>query len=236
MSSLSGKSAQEISELLDEFGIRHGPVVDSTRDLYEKKLREAMATEKRAKYSKPSPDKTYYREEEDEVTYVYRTPVKNEGGDYGDRLVLTEALLCLNSDCLSFIITISISCYQQANNSLNDYLLLLYPSRGSYLSSRPNWAERELEQTSYSAYQRSRPESRGRDFVDDHYMHETPSTYRASSLKSTPMKSDQDAPKPPKSSPFIPMWVQLVFFLAVAIFLYLVFSSMETNESLKGLE
>ncbi|XP_019944846.2 emerin-like [Paralichthys olivaceus] len=192
MSSLSGKSAQEISELLDEFGIRHGPVVDSTRDLYEKKLREAMATEKRAKYSKPSPDKTYYREEEDEVTYVYRTPVKNEGGDYGDR--------------------------------------------GSYLSSRPNWAERELEQTSYSAYQRSRPESRGRDFVDDHYMHETPSTYRASSLKSTPMKSDQDAPKPPKSSPFIPMWVQLMFFLAVAIFLYLVFSSMETNESLKGLE
>ena len=36
---------------------------DSTRSLYEKKLREAMAQGKGAKYSKPSPDKTYYREE-----------------------------------------------------------------------------------------------------------------------------------------------------------------------------
>ncbi|CAB1429926.1 unnamed protein product [Pleuronectes platessa] len=193
MSSLSGKSAQEIGELLDEFGIRHGPVVDSTRSLYEKKLREAMAKGKGAKYSKPSPDKTYYREEEDEVTYVYRTPVKNESGDYADR--------------------------------------------GSYLSSRPNWAERELQhETSYSTYQRARPESRGINFVDEHYMHDTPSTYRGSSLKSPPMKPDQDAPKPPKSSRLIPLWFQLLFFLAVAVFLYLVFSSMETNESLKGLE
>lgn len=100
MSSLSNKSAQEISELLDEYGIKHGPVVgewhrlscllcapvwigltdrsylssftcnkgfavscllaESTRGLYEKKLKEAMAKSKRAK---PSPDKTYYREE-----------------------------------------------------------------------------------------------------------------------------------------------------------------------------
>lgn len=125
MSSLSSKSAQEIHELLDEYGIKHGPVVgewlklncllcinvqltnytglflscylcqltmsapvvvfaflwfsvhlcslglmftlvwhllclESTRSLYEKKLREAMAKGKRAK---PSPDKTYYREE-----------------------------------------------------------------------------------------------------------------------------------------------------------------------------
>lgn len=27
MSSLSGKSAQDISDLLDEYGIKHGPVV-----------------------------------------------------------------------------------------------------------------------------------------------------------------------------------------------------------------
>ncbi len=134
MSSLSSKSAQEISDLLDDYGIKHGPVVgewlglnvyfapvfwinvhgselhrplppslppsvpvwsyqvygcsngwiggflctlvhrsshvrlcvwlflcsDSTRSLYEKKLKEAMAKGKRAKQS---PDKTYYREE-----------------------------------------------------------------------------------------------------------------------------------------------------------------------------
>ncbi|XP_035760042.1 emerin-like [Neolamprologus brichardi] len=86
MSSLSDKSAQEISDLLDEYGIKHGPVVESTRNLYEKKLKEAMAKGKRAK---PSPDKTYYREEEEEVTYVYRTPNKTEGS--GDRGVYPRA-------------------------------------------------------------------------------------------------------------------------------------------------
>ncbi|XP_071332083.1 uncharacterized protein [Trachinotus anak] len=193
MSSLSGKSAQEISDLLDEYGIKHGPVVESTRSLYEKKLKEAMTKGKRASY-KPSPDKTYYREEEEEVTYVHRTPVRSEGaGDYRDS--------------------------------------------GPAMSSRPGWPEREFEyETSYSAYSRSKPEYRGRNFVNEPYMYDTMSTYRNAPLKSTPMKSTQDAPKAPKSSRLIPLWVQFVFFLAVAVFLYLVFSSMETNESLKGIE
>ncbi|XP_070766427.1 uncharacterized protein [Enoplosus armatus] len=188
MSSLSSKSTQEISALLDDYGIKHGPVVESTRSLYERKLKEAMAKGKRAK---PSPDKTYYREEEDEVTYVYRTPVRSDGS--GDS--------------------------------------------GSYMRSRPEWTEREFaNETSYSSYSRSRPEYRGRDYVDEPSMYDTPSTYRQSYLKSTPMKSGQEAPQAPKSSRLIPLWVQFVFFLAVAVFLYIVFSSMETNESIKGIE
>ncbi|XP_070695874.1 uncharacterized protein [Pempheris klunzingeri] len=188
MSSLSGKSAQEISDLLDEYGIKHGPVVASTRSLYEKKLKEAMAKGKKAK---PSSDKTFYREEEEEVTYVYKTPVRSDGA--GDS--------------------------------------------GLYMRSRPEWNESEFEQaTSYSGYSRSKPEYRGRNFDDEPYMYDTPSTYRDSYLKSTPMKSSQDASKGAKSSRLIPLWVQFVFFLAVAVFLYLVFSSMETNESLKGIE
>lgn len=63
-------------------------------------------------------------------------------------------------------------------------------------------------------------------------MYDTPSTYRDSYKKSTPMKS----PEAPKSSRLIPLWVQFVFFLAVVLFLYLIFSSMEANESLKGIE
>ncbi|KAA0707011.1 Emerin [Triplophysa tibetana] len=59
MASLSDKSDKEIGQLLDEYGIKHGPIVDSTRRLYEKKLKEAMT-----KNTKPSPsDKTFYREE-----------------------------------------------------------------------------------------------------------------------------------------------------------------------------
>lgn len=73
MSDLSAKSAEEIRDLLDEYGIKHGPVVGTTRSLYEKKLREAMAKGS----PKQSPDKTYYREEEEEVTYIqYHPPRK----------------------------------------------------------------------------------------------------------------------------------------------------------------
>lgn len=186
MSSLSSKSAQEIADLLDEYGIKHGPVVDSTRSLYERKLKEAMAKEKRVK---PSPDRTYYREEEEEVTYVYKTPVRSDSS--GDS--------------------------------------------ASYLRSRPEWTEREHE-TKYSSYTRSQPEYRGRDYVDEPYMYDSPSFYRSSYLKSTPSKPVQEAAEKPKSSRLIPLWVQFVFFVAVAVFLYIVFSSMETNESIKGIE
>ncbi|XP_040008643.1 emerin-like [Xiphias gladius] len=190
MSSLASKSAQEISDLLDEYGIKHGPVVDSTRSLYEKRLKEAMAKGRRENYQ-TSPDKTYYREEVEDVTYVYRTPGRSDGaGDSGD-----------------------------------------------YMGSRPGLVEREVEhEMPYSTYSRSRPQYRGRDFSDEPYMYDTLTTHRNTYLKSTPMKSNQDAPKAPKSSRLIPLWVQLVFFLAVAVFLYLVFSSMETNESLKEIQ
>ncbi|XP_048035219.1 emerin (Emery-Dreifuss muscular dystrophy) isoform X2 [Megalobrama amblycephala] len=91
MSSLSGKSDKEISQLLDEYGIKHGPIVESTRKLYEKKLKDAMA-----KNTKPSSsDKTYYREEQEEVEYVtYHQPpqlTRHDGfGDVTRRSKITD--------------------------------------------------------------------------------------------------------------------------------------------------
>ncbi|XP_057712004.1 emerin (Emery-Dreifuss muscular dystrophy) [Corythoichthys intestinalis] len=79
--SLSGKTDEELSKLLSKYGIKHGPIVDSTRKLYVKKLEKAMEDEPVT----PSSDKTYYREEEEEITYVtYRSPVKHEA--YEDML------------------------------------------------------------------------------------------------------------------------------------------------------
>ncbi|XP_040921301.1 emerin (Emery-Dreifuss muscular dystrophy) [Toxotes jaculatrix] len=79
--SLSEKSVEEISKLLDDYGIKHGPIVDSTRKLYEKKLEKAMETSP----VKASSDKTFYREEEEEITYItYHSPVRHEG--YADML------------------------------------------------------------------------------------------------------------------------------------------------------
>ncbi|XP_045913375.1 emerin (Emery-Dreifuss muscular dystrophy) [Micropterus dolomieu] len=73
--SLSEKSNAELGKLLTEYGIKHGPIVESTRRLYEKKLETAM--EKAV--VKPSPDKTYYREEVEEITYItYQSPVRRE--------------------------------------------------------------------------------------------------------------------------------------------------------------
>ncbi|XP_054649992.1 emerin (Emery-Dreifuss muscular dystrophy) [Dunckerocampus dactyliophorus] len=74
--SLSEKSDDELSKMLSDYGIKHGPIVDSTRKLYVKKLENAMEQPP----VKASSDKTYYREEEEEITYItYHSPVKHEG-------------------------------------------------------------------------------------------------------------------------------------------------------------
>lgn len=70
--------------MLDDYGIKHGPVVDSTRNLYEKKLREAMAKERKAK--RPS-ERAFYRVEEKDHHHHHhhhRRPMRQEGftGDW----------------------------------------------------------------------------------------------------------------------------------------------------------
>ncbi|KAK7136074.1 hypothetical protein R3I94_014659 [Phoxinus phoxinus] len=82
MTMLSSKSNDEIRGMLDDYGIKHGPVVDSTRALYEKKLREAMVKHRR---TQPQSDRTFYREEEEEeVTYVHHRRPQHYG-DVSDR-------------------------------------------------------------------------------------------------------------------------------------------------------
>ncbi|XP_028669080.2 emerin (Emery-Dreifuss muscular dystrophy) [Erpetoichthys calabaricus] len=60
----SNKTDKEIAELLDQYMIKHGPVVGSTRKLYEKKLHEALESNEG---KKSSPLKTIYQEEEEEI-------------------------------------------------------------------------------------------------------------------------------------------------------------------------
>lgn len=221
MSSLSRKSAQEITNLLDEYGIKHGPVVDSTRGLYEKKIKEAMDKGQKAK---PSSDKTFYREEEEEVTYVYRTPVRSDGS--GDSFSSGSFLKSRPE-------------WTERDHDVS--FLRSRPERterehnASFSRSGPEWTEREQER-SYSGYTRTQADYRGRDFANEPYIYESPSTYRSPYLKSTSMKPAQEAPQTTNSSRLVPLWVQFVFFLAVAVFLYIVFSSMETNEFAKGIE
>lgn len=113
---------------------------------------------------------------------------------------------------------------------------------GAYMRSRPERTEREYQQeASYSNYSRSPPDVRLRDYVDEPYTYSTPTTYRSASyLNSTPLRSENlkspSTPPAQKSSGLVPPWLQVMFFLVVLIFLYIVFSSMETNEPIKGIE
>ncbi|XP_041092900.1 emerin-like [Polyodon spathula] len=89
MSTLSSRSDQELTSLLDQYEIKHGPVVESTRKLYEKKLLDAMSKEeKQGKVKKLSSDKTYYREEETETFFLHpaqhTSPIHYEDFSDGD--------------------------------------------------------------------------------------------------------------------------------------------------------
>lgn len=62
------------------------------------------------------------------------------------------------------------------------------------------------------------------------YTYESPSTYQQSYMKAP---TRETAPGPAKSSRLIPLWVQVMVFLVVAVLIYMVFISMESNESFR---
>ncbi|XP_053499482.1 emerin (Emery-Dreifuss muscular dystrophy) isoform X5 [Ictalurus furcatus] len=169
MSSLSSKSSDELCKLLDEYGINHGPIVDSTRKLYEKKLAEAMA-----KNPKPSSDKTFYREEQEEITYVtYHPPVQHENfGDVTRRMRTTE-----NADDMDL-----------AN-------------------------ERTISYTD-TAYQ-STPRARSTAYMSKSSLQDaSPGTVKSEGSKSGG----------------VPGWLRVLVFIIIAVFLYYVYSNMESAD------
>ncbi|KAF4096778.1 emerin (Emery-Dreifuss muscular dystrophy) [Onychostoma macrolepis] len=129
MSSLSGKSDKEISQLLDEYGIKHGPIVGTTRNLYEKKLNEAMT--KKAKPS--SSDKTYYREEQEEVEYItyHQSPQLNMYDGSGD---VTRRSKVTDADFAQDIRRSKLTDYRDEVKSYNNESIIS-PTRLSYQSS-----------------------------------------------------------------------------------------------------
>ncbi|KAL1020647.1 hypothetical protein UPYG_G00002860 [Umbra pygmaea] len=231
MAALSTKSDQEIKELLDEYGIKHGPIVESTRPLYEKKLKEAMAKDRKVtktststeKNSKPtSTDKTFYREEEEEVTYVsYRTPPRSER---------------LSEDGIPYM------------RSRPDHSERDFKDDKLYSKSRPEYSSTR-DYVDEKPYSKSRPEySSGRDYVDEPRVYSSPSASSYSSAypsysKSTPLGKSVAGSRvkeetPASSGRLIPLWLQLLVFLIVAGFLYFVFANMESAESnpFKGIQ
>ncbi|XP_064812303.1 emerin-like isoform X1 [Oncorhynchus masou masou] len=220
MAALRNKSDQEIKDLLDEYGIKHGPVVDTTRPLYEKKLKEAMA-KANVKVTKPSPDRTFYREDQEEVTYVtYQTPVRSEGPSGDGKPYMRSRPEYSERD------RVDDKPYSRPEYSERDRV-----DDKPYSRSRPEYSERDWVDD--KLYSRSRPEySSGRPYIDEPHVYNTPSS---SYSKPTPVvKSGGGVVKKENttsSGRLIPLWVQFLVFLMLAGFLYFIFTNMESAES-----
>ncbi|XP_070999769.1 emerin-like isoform X3 [Oncorhynchus clarkii lewisi] len=215
MAALRNKSDQEIKDLLNEYGIKHGPLVDTTRPLYEKKLKEAMAKAK-VTVTKPSPDRTFYREDQEEVTYVtYQTPVRSEGPSGDGKPYMRSRPEYSERD------RVDDKPYSRPEYSERDRV-----DDKPYSRSRPEYSERD--RVDDKLYSRSRPEySSGRPYVDEPHVYNTPSS-SSSYSKPTPVVKKENTTT---SGRLIPLWVQFLVFLILAGFLYFIFTNMESAES-----
>lgn len=199
---LSSKSAEEIRWLLDEYGIKHGPVVESTRALYEKKLREAMAKQRK---NNPQSNRTYYREEAEEVTYVHRhrpaqydlvsnrTQSDQRWGDCTDEPPIYRTQAYRNMS--------------QSKNSHYDFVTdRTRPDHtwGDYTDETPIYRTK----ASHHNLIQSRnlpPESQSRETLEN------------------------------GSTGLVPVWLQVLVFLIVSGLLYFVFINMEPTDPIKKL-
>ncbi|XP_029580054.1 emerin isoform X1 [Salmo trutta] len=237
MTALSNKSDQEIKDLLDEYGIKHGPIVDTTRPLYEKKLKEAM-TKAKVTVTKPSPDRTFYREDQEEVTYVtYQTPVRSEGPSGDGKPYMRSRPEYSERD------RVDDKPYSRPEYSERDRVDDKPYSRPEYSErdrvddkpySRPEYSERD--RVDDKLYSRSRPEySSGRQYIDEPHVYNTLSPSSTSYSKPTPVvKSGGGVVKKEtttSSGRLIPLWIQFLVFLILAGFLYFIFTNMESAES-----
>ncbi|KAM9506600.1 uncharacterized protein ACWYII_048339 isoform 13-T13 [Salvelinus alpinus] len=219
MAALRNKSDQEIKDLLDEYGIKHGPVVDTTRPLYEKKLKEAMAKAK-VTVTKPSPDRTFYREDKEEVTYVTcQTPVRSEGPSGDGKPYMRSRPEYSERD------RVDDKPYSRPEYSERDRV-------DDKPYSRPEYSE--IDRVDDKLYSRSRPEySSGRQYIDEPHVYNTPSSSSSYSKPTPVVKSGGVVKKENTTSSgrLIPLWIQFLVFLIVAGFLYFIFTNMESAES-----
>ncbi|KAM9506599.1 uncharacterized protein ACWYII_048339 isoform 12-T12 [Salvelinus alpinus] len=221
MAALRNKSDQEIKDLLDEYGIKHGPVVDTTRPLYEKKLKEAMAKAK-VTVTKPSPDRTFYREDKEEVTYVTcQTPVRSEGPSGDGKPYMRSRPEYSERD------RVDDKPYSRPEYSERDRV-------DDKPYSRPEPEYSEIDRVDDKLYSRSRPEySSGRQYIDEPHVYNTPSSSSSYSKPTPVVKSGGVVKKENTTSSgrLIPLWIQFLVFLIVAGFLYFIFTNMESAES-----
>ncbi|MGH0134447.1 UNVERIFIED_CONTAM: hypothetical protein FKN15_013535 [Acipenser sinensis] len=221
MSNLSSMSDQELTSLLDQYEIKHGPVVGTTRKLYEKKLLDVMSKEKKqGNVKKPSSDKTYYREEgttrklyEKKLLDVMSKEKKqgNVKKPSSDKTYYREEDKRLSLFLFSMGLFSRDNRYANAQTKYSS----VTSTKTSALSGSP-WKREEFGDSSRQIYS---TEATYRNVSQSNPSPLTSSTASAS-------RSAQE--KAPQGTRYIPLWFQFLVFLMFAGFLYYIFTSMET--------
>ncbi|XP_073177547.1 emerin-like isoform X2 [Lepidochelys kempii] len=201
-----GLTDTELIAMLQRYGIPHGPVVGSTRKLYERKICEYESQRTRlspsvgaGSYSGPGTTETYIRE-----SYSY--PRQEERRGYGADDVDTES-------------------YEESSSSSSSWLSGAAPSRLGEATTRQPIGEA-------ASYTPSRTEETERDGIS--YQRVCRARPAPPPMRVEPRRAIHPLPRGgPGGGPgggsrrYLPLWLQLLLFGALAAFLVYVYCALQ---------
>nr|XP_048688891.1 emerin isoform X2 [Caretta caretta] len=201
-----GLTDTELIAMLQRYGIPHGPVVGSTRKLYERKICEYESQRTRlspsvgaGSYSGPGTTETYIRE-----SYSY--PRQEERRGYGADDVDTES-------------------YEESSSSSSSWLSGAAPSRLGEATTRQPIGEA-------ASYTPSRTEETERDGIS--YQRVCRARPAPPPMRVEPRRAIHPLPRGGPgggtgggSRRYLPLWLQLLLFGALAAFLVYVYCALQ---------
>ncbi|XP_054023788.1 thymopoietin isoform X6 [Dryobates pubescens] len=216
-------SNEELQEQLMKYGLNPGPIVATTRKLYEKKLLKLMEQGPELKAPIPLPeisstventrqngsnDSDQYSDNEDdldtELRLEKREPLKTR----------TKAPVALKQRVVEHNQVLDRT--TEERRAERDILKEMFP----YEVSTPTGISASCRRPIKGAASRPLEHS-------DFNMEETFSKYLPKYGTSTDIKPEKPATKKERS---IPLWIKVFLFVVISVFLFLVYQSMETNQ------
>ncbi|KAM6093457.1 thymopoietin isoform 11-T11 [Theristicus caerulescens] len=218
-------SNEDLQEQLVKYGLNPGPIVATTRKLYEKKLLKLMEQGPEPKAPVPLPaisstaentrqngnnDSDQYSDNEEdpktELRLEKREPLK---GRTKTPVALKQRRAVEHNQVLE-------RTHTEERRVERDILKEMFP----YEVSTPTGISASCRRPIKGAASRPIEHS-------DFRMEESFSKYVPRYGTSTDIKSEKPPPKKERS---IPLWIKILLFVVVSVFLFLVYQSMETNQ------
>ncbi|KAM9293046.1 thymopoietin isoform 5-T5 [Morus bassanus] len=218
-------SNEDLQEQLVKYGLNPGPIVASTRKLYEKKLLKLMEQGPELKAPVPLPeisstaentrqngnnDSDQYSDNEEDTTTELRLekrePLKARTKT---PVALKQRRVVEHNQVLE-------RTHTEERRVERDILKEMFP----YEVSTPTGISASCRRPIKGAASRPIEHS-------DFRMEESFSKYAAKYGTSTDMKSEKPPTKKERS---VPLWIKILLFVVISVFLFLVYQSMETNQ------